>query len=106
MNFEIIFKEHISDYIKKFIAKIKKIIDFDTIIKLINIKNLKNKNKFLEQLNKKYDRIISNEIGILNEEKLTEVIHVVAKIAIINFVYQEKEKKLDFIKKRIKNYLD
>ena len=65
MNFEIIFKDYISDYIKKIIEKIKNIQDFDTIIKLINIKNLKNKNVYLEQLKKQYVNIISNDIGLL-----------------------------------------
>ena len=65
MNFEIIFKDYISDYIKKIIEKIKNIQDFDTIIKLINIKNLKNKNVYLEQLKKQYDNIISNDIELL-----------------------------------------
>lgn len=46
MNFEKIFKDNISDYIKRFIEKIK-IQNFDTVIQIINIKYLDNKNIYL-----------------------------------------------------------
>ena len=101
MKFEIIFKDSISDYIKKLIEKINNIHNLDTVIQLINIKNLENKNIYLESLNKRYDNIISNEIGLLTDEKLKEAIHVVAKIAIFNYVYETEKKKFDFIKSRI-----
>ena len=102
MNFEKIFKDNISDYIKKFVEKINNIQNFDTVIQLINIKNLDNKNIYLDLLNKKYDNIISNEIGLLTDEKLKNAIHIVAKIAIINYEYETKDKKFDFINKRVK----
>ena len=103
-NFEIIFKFNIYDYIKTFIEKIMNIPNFDTVIQLINIKNLGDNNKliYIDSLNKKYDEIISNEIGLLTDEKIKEAIYVVAKIAIINYIYEEKNKKFDFINKRIK----
>ena len=101
MNFEIIFKEHINEYIKKIIEKIKSIQDFIKIIKLINIESLENKNVFLDPLNKQYDSIIMNEIGLLSESKLEEAINVSAKIALINYIYETKDKK-EFIEKRIK----
>ena len=47
---------------------------------------------------------ISNEIGSLTDEKLKEAVHLVAKIAIINYAYEvkePKEKKMEFIRKRI-----
>ena len=102
MNFEKIFKDNISDYIKKFFEKINNIQNFDTVIQLINIKNLENKNIYLDLLNKKYDNIISNEIELLTDEKLKEAIHVIAKIAFINYEYEKKEKKFYFINKRVK----
>ena len=104
MSFEYIFKDYEADYIKKLFDKIKDIQDFDTVIKLIDIKKLKNKNIYLDSLKKGYDNIISNEIGSLTDEKKNEAIHLVAKIAIINYSYEvkePKEKKLEFIKKRI-----
>ena len=109
MNFEIIFKNNIAEFIKKLFEKIKDISNFEPIIKLINIKNIEDKNIFLEQLKKRYDNLISNEIGTLTNEKLKEAVHVVAKLAIINYIYgpqDQKEKKLEFIKRRIKRRLD
>ena len=38
----------------------------------------------------------------MTDEKLKEAIHIVAKIAIINYTYEAKGKKFDFIKLRIK----
>ena len=108
MNFEYIFRGYIAEYIKKFIDKIKDIPNFYTVIKLINIRNIKNKNIYLDSLKKCYDNIVSNEIGLLTDEKLNEAIHLVAKIAIINYSYESKEpkeKKFEFINKRI-NKLD
>ena len=109
MNFEIIFKNNIADYIKKIIEKIKDISNFEPIIQLINVNYIDDKNILLEQLKKRYDNLISNEIGALTNEKLVEAVHVVAKLAIMNYIYgpqDKKEKKLDFIIRRIKRKLD
>ena len=63
MNFEEIFQDNISDYIKKFMEKIKIISDFDAVMELINIKNIADKNLYLKPLNMKYDIKIKDEIG-------------------------------------------
>jgi aspartyl/asparaginyl-tRNA synthetase len=84
MNFEIIFKENIVEYINKITSKIKTISDFELIIKLINIKNISEKNIYLDSLNKKYDTIIKPKIESLTGDQLNEAIKVVAKIALIN----------------------
>ena len=102
MDFEKIFKDNISEYIKKFFEKIKNIQNLDTIIKLINIKKIEKKDLYLDSLKKRYDIIISDKIGSLENEKLNEAVYVVAKIAIISYVYREKKKKFEFIKKLIK----
>ena len=46
MEFELIFKDNIFDYIRKFMDKIKTISNIDAVIKLINIKNIVDKNLF------------------------------------------------------------
>ena len=104
MNFENIFKENIAEYINKILSKIKDISNFDTIIKLINIDNLEDKNIFLDFLKKKYDNIIKKEIGLLTDGqlKLNKAGKVAAEIAIINYIYEIDNKRFDFIKKRIK----
>ena len=93
MNFEIIFKENIVEYINKITSKIKTIFDFELIIKLINIKNISEKNIYLYSLNKKYDMIIKPKIESLTGDQLNEAIKVVAKIALINFMFEIDEKK-------------
>ena len=109
MNFEIIFKNNIADNIKKIIEKIKDISNFEPIIQLINVNYIDDKNILLEQLKKRYDNLISNEIGSLTNEKLVEAVHVVAKLAIKNYIYgpqDKKEKKLDFIFCPSLNYVE
>ena len=106
MNFEIVFKNNINDYIKKIIEKINGVSDFEPIIQLINIKDIDDKNILLEQLKKRYDNIISNEIGALTNGKLERAVHVVAKLAIMNYIYGPQDRKLEFINRRIKRKLD
>ena len=104
MRFEIIFKYNIVEYISKMVGKINKITDFETIIILINVKYIEDKNILLEQLKAKYDNIITNEIDSLTNENLEEAINNIAKIVIINYICQ-KENKLEFINsKRIKKF--
>lgn len=102
MNFEIIFKDNITDFIKKFMEKIKEIKDFGPVMKLINIDNIQDKDLYLKPLKIKFDNIIINEIGLLTDDKLNEAIHITAEIAKINYIYETNKKKLDFINERIK----
>jgi len=52
MEFEIIFKNNINIYINKIVSKVKKISDFNIVLKLININNIEDKNIFLNSLAK------------------------------------------------------
>jgi hypothetical protein len=71
--------------------------DFDTVIKLINIKNIENKNVFLNALTKIYDKTIKK---IDKEFKKYEIF---AKLAIIYYIYEPNEKKkFNFIENKIK----
>ena len=97
-NFEIIFQEYKNEYIKKFVDKIKNIKNLDTVIKLININNLKEKSIFLAPLNKSYD-IISKESSSNGEEAY----HIIAKLAIINYVAYNETKVKDSETKGKKN---
>ena len=106
MNFEKIFKSKIEKYINKFLSKIKSISDFCIIFKLINIKNISEKNIYLDELNKKYDDTIRNiNIELLSDEKLSELIKVITHITLINFNFSIKEKKFSFIENNV-NKLD
>ena len=97
MNFELIFRNNISEYIDKIISKIKTISNFYNIIKLINLKNIEDLGKidiYLNFLNKKYENSIRNEINLLKGVELKKAIKVVANIAVINYKCEKiKEKK-------------
>ena len=106
MNFEIIFKANIHDYISKITSKIKNISNFEMLIKLIDFKKIETKNIILNSLNKSYDRIILKNIGELKGNELKEAEKVLAILAIVNFAYEKKEEdKKEFINSKI-NKLD
>ena len=105
MKFEKIFKSKISDFIREFISKIKSISNFSAVIKLINLKRIKkfdNKGikKFLDSLNKKYDDILQK--GIEAGIDMKKEINVFASLTLLYYTYDEKDKKLDFIKNEVK----
>ena len=102
MNFEIIFKDNINEYITKIISKIKNISNFEAAIKLINIKNIEEKKSSLNCLNKTFDDIIVKQIEELTDEiKIKKVIEFIADFDIINYIYTENYDKLDFIERII-----
>ena len=102
MNFEIIFKDNINEYITKIISKIKNISNFEAAIKLINIKNIQEKKSLLNCLNKIFDDIIVKQIEELTDEiKIKKVIEFIADFAIIYYIYTENYDKLDFIERII-----
>ena len=106
LNFELIFKNFIYEYISKFTSKIKNISNFDVVLKLINIENINDKNILLKCLNKVYDNLILPELERLNGMELNKEIKVIANLAVFNFTYSLKWEKLDFIKNKIKNFSD
>ena len=63
MNFEKIFKTNIDKYLLKLCNKIKKIQDFDNILKLVDEKNLdeKHKKNYLDLLKDRYESIIQEK---------------------------------------------
>ena len=102
MNFELIFKENISEYINKIFSKINNISDFDTIIDLINIERLEDKTSFLDSVKKKYDKIITNDVELLKGKELNKAIKVISKLSIINFIFEEEKKKFYFVDHKLK----
>ena len=101
MNFELILKENINEYIEKLISRIKTISNFD-IIKLINIENIKIKNIFLNSLENKYDNIFKKEIESLTGLKSNEIIKIFAELTFIIISLERKENKFQFINNKIK----
>ena len=97
MRFENIFKENINEFINKIFSKIKKISDFDHIIKIINIKNIEDKNIFLNILIKACNKIIKKEF-----EKKLDNFQILARLAILFFKIKDYKFKFKFIENTIK----
>ena len=105
-NFEIIFEEIISDYINKITGKIKDIQTFGNIIKLIEVKRIKEEKQkdYFRILKEKYKNVIENEIKNINkEEELGKAISIIAEFVSKLFSY---EKNNSFIDERIKKLDD
>lgn len=102
INFEKIFNKKIKEYINKLISKVKTINDFGIMLNLINVERISEKNIYLEALYGGYENIIKPQIELLKDKKLTDANKIVAKIALINYNYEIKEKKFNFINDRIK----
>ena len=101
MNFENIFRYNISEFLSNMTLKIKNIFDLGIVIKLINIKNIEDKNLFFFYLKKRYN-IIKKEIEKLTDSNLQKAITFLVELTIINYSYEKKEKKFDFIENIIK----
>ena len=98
MNFELIFDKNISDFIIKIISKIKNFEMMEVIIGLINYENISEKNIFFDALNKKFDTLIKLINNITTVNNLNQIIKISAKIALMNFNFEKKEKNLILLK--------
>ena len=85
LEFEIVFKENINDFLNKMIAKIDNIYKFSIIIELIDINKIAKAKEYLSQLKHKFDYIVKKKIHLLTSEKLNETIKTIAKFA--NFLF-------------------
>ena len=98
LEFEIVFKENINDFLNKMIAKIDNIYKFSIIIELIDINKIAKAKEYLSQLKHKFDYIVKKKIHLLTSEKLNETIKIIAKFA--NFLFIQ-EKNYDFLEQKI-----
>ena len=91
-------------YLLKLCSKINKISDFNIILKLINIDNLKeNKNIYIELLNDKYGQYVTNNILLsLGNEKLQKAINI---IFVLSNIFYLNSKNCKFLSEKI-NKLD
>ena len=106
LNFETIFENNISDFILKITGKIKDIQTFGNIIKLIDIKRIKDdkKKEYFRILKDKYKSVIDNEIKIIkNETELNKAIKIVAEFVSKLFLYENNN---NFIKNKINKLND
>ena len=103
MKFEEIFETNIRDFINKITSKIKDILTFGNIIKLIDVKSLGDKKTdFYNILKDKYEHIIKDEIQTLKEDKLDNAVKIVSEFVSKIFL---DEKDTNFLEDKI-NRLD
>ena len=98
LNFEIIFKDNITEYLNKMFSKIQNISTFKTIIELISTKFFIEEKQYFEQLKEKYESIIGKEINSLTGEKLSDAIKIISYLADSIFIH---EKNCNFIEEHI-----
>ena len=98
LEFEIVFKGNINDFLNKIISKIDNIYKFSIIIELIDINKIAKAKQYLSQLKHKFDYIVKKKIHLLTSEKLNETIKIIAKFA--NFLFIQ-EKNYDFLEQKI-----
>jgi len=87
----------------KLCSKINKISDFNIILKLINIDNLKeNKNIYIELLNDKYGQYVTNNILLsLGNEKLQKAINI---ISVLSNIFYLNSKNCKFLSEKINKF--
>ena len=92
-QFEKIFKNNINNYLQKFCSKIKNINDFDTILNLINDKEIEiSIDTYIELLSDKYDSFnLYKNLLNYNEDDLYKNIKILCKL--YNFFYLKKNWK-------------
>ena len=99
MRFEEIFETNIRDFINKITSKIKDILTFGNIIKLIDVKSLGDKKTdFYNILKDKYEHIIKDEIQTLKEDKLDNAVKIVSEFVSKIFL---DEKDTNFLEDKI-----
>ena len=98
LEFEIVFKDSIMDFLNKMISKINNVNRFSIIIELIDINKISTKKEYLSQLRSKYEYVVKNKINSLNGEKLYDAIQAIAKFSIFLF---NQDKNCDFLEQII-----
>ena len=101
-NFEKLFKKKIDIFLSKFIEKIEKLSHFSIILELIDINQLDDKrNKYLQLLNNKYDKLIK-KADIFDKENKNYFIKSLSELSVFFYI---NKKDTRFLKNKI-NKLD
>ncbi len=97
MNFEEKFKNELNNYLLVFLQKINKIIDFERILRLIDIKKLGDqKSSFLNSLKQKYKTIVKDS------DLLDDTDKKIQSLADLTFFMCKNEDNIDFLQNMIK----
>ena len=100
LNFEIMFKENLEEFINKIISKIEDISTFGTVLELIDVSLIEKKKKdYYDLLKDKYVLIIINQIKLLKEgNELNKAININKKYEKMKqYIYDIFLNKLDDI---------
>jgi len=99
LNFEEIFQQNKMELINKITSKIKDIITFGNIIKLIDITRIQEKKKdYYNILKDKYEVIIKNEIQLLTGNELENAVKIVSEF--ISKIFLD-ENNISFLENKI-----
>ena len=101
LEFEIIFKYNITEFLKKMVSKIRNISNFGTIIDLISFKKISQINDYLSLLNNKYELVIKRKIDSLKGKKEKEAIKIIGKFFDLLYI---NGKNFKFIEDKIDKY--
>ena len=105
LEFELVFKSNILEFLNKIISKIKNIQIFGIIIDLIDINRIPEKvSEYYELLKDVYERIIKYEIqSIQDENELSKAIRIISQFISKIFLY---EKNCNFLEEKISKLCD
>ena len=100
LNFEIMFKENITEFINKIISKIEDISTFGIVIKLIDVTRIEKKKKdYYDLLKEKYELIIINQINLLKKnDELNSAIKILSEL--ISRIFLEEDNN-SFLEEKI-----
>ena len=87
LDYEDIFKDNLLKFLDRMINKINNLSSFDTVINLIRIDKLQDKDKeYLEKLKNKFEQKIKTEIKKLNNDNLSKPVEIIAEFIKLIFI--------------------
>ena len=99
LEYEDIFKDKLLTFLDRVVNKIKNLSSFETVINLIRIDKLKDKDKeYLEKLKNKFEQKIKTEIEKLNNNNTNKPVEIIAKFVKLIF---ENENNFEFLRNNI-----
>ena len=97
LNFEIMFKENLEEFLNKIISKIEDFATFGTVIEIINVTRIEKKKKdYYDLLKEKYELIIIYQIKQLKEEdELNKAVKILSEFISRIFLEEGNNSFLD-----------
>ena len=100
LQFEEVFKNNIKGYIYKMVYKIKNILTFGIVIKLIDVEKINDKKKYYYNLlEEKYDSYINEIESLKDEEELNKDVTIICDFIDMIYLFEKEENIKDENKK-------